>query len=57
MTRKKICVECRHCEARFDGKKGARHYCAKKRRVLPDDVFSRPACGKFALPKISGWGP
>jgi hypothetical protein len=58
MARKNKCVECRYCEMRIDPKKAARHHCARKKRVLPDDVGSRPACDKFELPKIAEhWGP
>jgi|GEM_PF-3988156 len=56
-TRKNTCAECRHCKARIDPKTGIRHHCAKTKRDLPDDVGSLPACAKFGLPKISGWGP
>lgn len=58
MTRKNKCVECRHCQTRIDPKKGTRHYCARKKRVLPADVASRPACDRFELPEVPGhWGP
>ena len=58
MTRKKKCVECRHCETRIDTARGTHHYCAKRRRVLPANVTSRPACDKFAPPRKTGhWGP
>lgn len=60
MIRKYKCVECRYCELRVDPdpKMGTRDYCTCKKRVLPVDVISRPACDKFELPEVSGhWGP
>ena len=58
MTRKKKCVECRHCETRLDTVNGTRHHCAKRRRVLPANVTSRPACAQFEVPRKTGhWGP
>lgn len=58
MTRKNKCVECRHCEMRIDPKKGPRHYCARKKRVIALDVAARSTCDKFALPEASAhWGP
>lgn len=58
MTRKNKCVECRHCEMIIDPKKGTRHHCARKKRALPANVTSRPACDRFEPPKPSGhWGP
>ncbi|MBI4061758.1 MAG: hypothetical protein HY403_10035 [Elusimicrobia bacterium] len=58
MRRENKCVECRHCEMLIDPKRGARHRCALKKRALPANVSSRPACDRFALPKPSGhWGP
>ena len=58
MTRKKNCVECRHCEMRIGPKKGLRHYCVRKKRGLPSNLASRPACAKFELPNLSiHWGP
>ncbi|MFI5362762.1 MAG: hypothetical protein ACHQ49_12385 [Elusimicrobiota bacterium] len=58
MTRKTKCVECRHCRMRVDPTKGARHYCARKKKSLPVDLSARPSCESFALPKVSGhWGP
>jgi hypothetical protein len=58
MTLKNKCVECRHCEMHIDLRKGTRHHCAVKKRALPANVTSRPACSRFKLPKPSGhWGP
>jgi hypothetical protein len=58
MTRKNKCVECRHCEMRIDPKKGTRHHCTAKKKILPVDACSRPACDRFELPEVSGhWGP
>ena len=57
VTAKKKCAECEHCKTVLDPQKGSRHRCATKKTDLPDDVGSRPACRKFALPKISNWGP
>jgi hypothetical protein len=43
---------------RIDPKKGTRHHCARKKRVLPANVTSRPACDRFEHPKPSDhWGP
>jgi|CXWL01.1.fsa_nt_gi hypothetical protein len=58
MTRENKCVECRHCEMIIDPKNGSRHHCALKKRALPVNVTSRPACDRFELPRSSGhWGP
>ncbi|MEK7389016.1 MAG: hypothetical protein AAB036_04905 [Elusimicrobiota bacterium] len=58
MTRKKKCVECRYCDMRIDTKNGTRHYCTRRRRVLPANLTPRTACDKFQPPKKSEhWGP
>ncbi len=58
VTRKNKCAECRHCAMRINPKKGTRHYCVAKKRVLPADISSRPACDRFEFPELtSQWGP
>lgn len=58
MKRKKKCVECRHCDLIIDVKNGSRHRCAAKKRALPANVTTRPACVRFEGAKPSGhWGP
>ena len=58
MAPKKKCVECRHCETVLAEKGVSRRYCAVCRNVLPDNVTSRPACGKFERPPAAEhWGP
>lgn len=58
MTRKNKCVECRHCDLLIDVKNGTKHRCARKKRALPANVTSRPACDRFESPKPSDtWGP
>jgi len=58
MKRKNKCVECRHCDMKLDPNKGTKHLCASKKKVLPSNVTSRPACERFEPPKPSShWGP
>lgn len=58
MTRKKKCVECRHCDMVVDLKNGSKYRCACKKRVLASNRRSRPACDRFEPPKpTEHWGP
>ena len=58
MKRKNKCIECRHCEMRIDPDYGTRHRCSAKKRLLPVNVTSLPACDRFEFPKASEhWGP
>ena len=58
MTRKIKCVECRHCEMRVESRMRTLNYCVSKKRGLPADLSSVPACGKYELPSLFvHWGP
>ncbi|MBI5630705.1 MAG: hypothetical protein HY921_07465 [Elusimicrobia bacterium] len=53
------CVECRYCELEADSLGRTRNVCTHRRkRALPANVTSRPACANFKRPPLGGhWGP
>lgn len=59
MKKKNMCVECRYCGDKTEPKSGAtKRHCTHRRKALPTNVTSRPACDSFK-PTKSGecWGP
>lgn len=59
MKKSNLCVECRYCGDKTDPKKGAtKRYCTHRKKGLPINVVSKPACDSFTPTKKGDyWGP